>query len=144
MTRTLRNDTDKTRVTTPFAYAPIPPAAKATGPLGADRWSWQKDVSRPPALCPIVDAAEALSRPVAPNEPTSAGQIRLVARRNENRLDPKPQPDWLVGVKVQKLTRGHSQRVVDKAIVEVGVERNVKAGRRGQSRISPVSTLISG
>src|SRR4030081_1865220 len=34
MTRTLRNDTDKTRVTTPFAYAPIPPAAKATGPSG--------------------------------------------------------------------------------------------------------------
>ena len=31
-----------------------------------------------------MDAAEALSRPVAPNEPTSAGQIRLVARRNEN------------------------------------------------------------
>jgi hypothetical protein len=28
---------------------------------------------------------------------------------------------------------GHSQRVVDTAIVEVGVERNVKAGRRGQS-----------
>jgi len=42
MTRTLRNDTDKTRVTTPFAYAPIPPAAKATGPLGADRWAAHK------------------------------------------------------------------------------------------------------
>jgi hypothetical protein len=38
MTRTLRNDTDKTRLTTLFTYAPIPPAAKATGPLGAHRW----------------------------------------------------------------------------------------------------------
>jgi hypothetical protein len=34
MTRTLRNDTDKTRLPMLFAYAPIPPAAKATGPLG--------------------------------------------------------------------------------------------------------------
>jgi hypothetical protein len=49
-----------------------------------------------------------------------------------------------LGVKVQKLTWGHSQRVVDKAIGEVGVERNVKAGRRGQSRVWPVSTLVSG
>ena len=38
MTRTLRNDTDKTRLPTLFAYAPIPPAAKATGPPGAHRW----------------------------------------------------------------------------------------------------------
>jgi hypothetical protein len=43
MTRTLRNDTDKTRLTTLFFYTPIPPATKATGPLGAHRWTSVKD-----------------------------------------------------------------------------------------------------
>jgi len=42
MTRTLRNDTDKIRLTTLFTYAPIPPAAKATGPLGAHRVATDK------------------------------------------------------------------------------------------------------
>lgn len=34
MTRTLRNNTDKTHLTTLFAYAPIPPAAKGPAPSG--------------------------------------------------------------------------------------------------------------
>lgn len=50
MARTLRNTTDKIHPPTLFTNAPIPPAAKATGPLAAHRWAGAKYARRPPIM----------------------------------------------------------------------------------------------